>query len=116
VHTRLWQSAPPPQPSPSAHWVEHDPPQSTSVSSPFFLVSPHVASAHAPEVQTFSAQSPAAVQVRPGAQSAQPPAQSMSVSVPFFTPSLQLGCWQTPPSQTPLVQSPGTTQACPGGH
>jgi hypothetical protein len=94
VHTPLAQSAAPPHTLPSAHLFAgaQEPPQSTSVSVPFFTVSLQAGTWQMPPVQTPLAQSPAPPQTLPSAHlfaGAQEPPQSTSVSVPFFTVSLQ---------------------------
>jgi hypothetical protein len=92
------------------------PPQSTSVSAPFFTASVHVGAAQVPPVQILLWQSVAAVQVAPLPQAAHvPPPQSMPVSVPFETPSLQVGARHTlgVPEHTWLVQSVPAPQVCP---
>jgi hypothetical protein len=97
------------------------PPQSVSVSVPFCAPSVHVGGgAHVPLRQMPEEHWPLAVQVRPGAHSAQGAApQSVTGSLPFLTPSLQLGAWQqrsTPFGQaavphTRLTQSAARAQA-----
>jgi hypothetical protein len=82
---------PEPHRSPSAHLVLHDPPQSVSVSLPFFTKSVHVAPWHTPVVQTPLAQSPAPAQPWPVVHLGQLEPQSLSVSVPFLTASVQVG-------------------------
>ena len=56
VHTPLKQSAGAPQPSPRSQ-PAHEPPQSTSLSLPFFTPSPQLAAAQAPASHTLLAQS-----------------------------------------------------------
>jgi hypothetical protein len=63
------------------------PPQSTSVSVPFFTVSAQVAAWHRLAVHTPLPQSAASAQALVAAQGPQVPPQSASVSVPFLTVS-----------------------------
>jgi hypothetical protein len=99
VHTPLAQSLAPAHFLPVTHLGHRAPPQSTSVSGPFFVPSAHVAAWHLSGVpeQTKLAQSLAPEHVLPAAHDghAAPP-QSMSVSSWFFTTSEQLGIWQIP--------------------
>jgi hypothetical protein len=80
------------------------PPQSTSVSKPFFFVSVQLGAWHRPPVHTWLEQSVPAVHVAPVGQRwhVVVPPQSIALSPPFFTPSLQAGTWQIPPVHTPL--------------
>ena len=90
VHTPLTQSEPIAQDWPAVHWAGQLPPQSTSVSSPFFTKSVQLAAWQTFRLHTPVVQSEGALQPLPGGQGAQPPPpQSMSVSVPFCTPSEQ---------------------------
>jgi hypothetical protein len=83
---------------PVVHLVQPLPPQSASVSVPFFTLSEHVGTWHLPPVQTALVQSALAPQVLPSPHLGQPPVppQSTSVSLPFFAKSMQLGALQTP--------------------
>ena len=56
VHTPLTQSAGPPQPSPTSQSLQ-GPPQSMSLSPPFFTPSPQPAAAHLPALHTMLGQS-----------------------------------------------------------
>jgi len=119
VHTLLVQSPGPPQPFPVAHAPQVAPPQSTSVSAPFFTLSVHVGAWHVPPAHDPLAQSVLSVHVAPTAHGEQPGPQSTSASLPFFTLSVQVGAWQTEPVQTRFLQSLGDLQAWPplhGGH
>jgi hypothetical protein len=92
------------------------PPQSVSVSAPFFIASLQVGDAQTPALQMPFWQSALAPQTFPSAQVGQAlPPQSTSVSVPFFIPSLQVaaGVSQTPPMQAPEAQSVLPSQALP---
>jgi hypothetical protein len=117
VHTPLWQSPAPEQVCPVVHLAQPPPPQSVSLSVPFFTPSEHVGVWQTLGVppQTPLRQSPLMVQLFPLAQLPQLPPQSMSVSVPFFTPSVQEGVWHTlgAPEQTPLTQSVPRPHALP---
>jgi hypothetical protein len=105
----LEQSPPTLQVLPAAQG-EQNPPQSTSVSTPFFTPSKQLGTWQVPAEQTPLWQSLPAPQVFPLAQERQtPPPQSTAVSLPFFTPSMQVATWQVPAEQTPLVQSPPPT-------
>jgi len=78
------------------HLVVQEPPQSTSVSSPFLTLSSHAAFLHvglaALVSQNRLMQSLLFLQPFPVAHLGQvPPPQSVSVSAPFFLLSLQLG-------------------------
>jgi len=76
----------------SAHLFAHEPPQSTSVSSPFIFVSEQEAVLQILLSQTLLLQSPPFWQAFPALHLlVQEPPQSTSVSPPFFTPSEQLG-------------------------
>jgi len=82
------------------------PPQSTSVSLPFFFPSLQVGAAQLPEVHTWEVQSEAAEQDLPVAQGLhEEPPQSVSVSSPFFTPSVQIGLEHTLAAQAYETQS-----------
>jgi len=119
----LVQSVETMQPLPSAHflpWPSHvAPPQSMSVSVPFFWPSVHVG-AWQVVLHTLLVQSAPLPHVLPVAQlPPQVAPQSTSDSVPFFTVSLHVGVLQMPPVQTPLVQSPDNpdvTQTLPSAH
>jgi hypothetical protein len=109
VHTTLVQSPATTQDSPGSQSPQVPPPQSMSVSAPFFTLSPHVGAWQvlfgATPVQTPLWQSPATTHVLPTPQSAQGPPQSTSLSPWFFTPSPQVGAAHWPLLQTPLAQS-----------
>src|ERR1700761_5175020 len=106
------------QPRPSAHLLHVEPPQSTSVSSPFFRPSLHLASLQRPSLQTKLRQSSLKRHSPPEGQRAgeHVSPQSMSDSLPLRTPSSHLGAAQMPLAHTPLEQSRGTTQVCPVTH
>jgi hypothetical protein len=108
----LAQSAPRTQalPGPHAGQPEPVPPQSTSLSVPFFTVSAQVRATHRVAVQTRLPQSPPILHFLPVPQPAQGPPQSTSVSALFLTASAHEGVAQTPAVQTPLMQSPASTQ------
>jgi hypothetical protein len=94
------------------------PPQSTSVSPPFFVASAHVGAWHFAPLQTPLRQSLAAPHVRFVAHRKQlvAPPQSTSDSAPFFTESLQVAGWQLRadvPVQIRLVQSLDAEQVLP---
>jgi hypothetical protein len=105
VQTLLTQSAGTLQVLVSAH-LEHEPPQSTSVSVPSFVPLVQLAVWHLPLVQLPERQSAATEQPAPTAHLfvvLQEPPQSTSVSEPFLTVSLHAAALQTlvELSQTP---------------
>ncbi len=103
----------------------HEPPQSTSVSLPFWTPSAHVGTRHVFCLQTPCRQSSAASQICPGAHVApHAPPQSMSVSSPFFVPSSHVAGTHSlarehtwPASQSVLsrhaTQAPSPSQSLP---
>jgi hypothetical protein len=107
--TLLVQSVAAPQALPSPHLLAgaQEPPQSTSVSVPFFTVSLQTAAWHTSPVHTPSRQSAATVQALFAAHLSQVPPQSTSVSVLFFTESTQFGT-QTAPEHWLPAQSVST--------
>jgi hypothetical protein len=119
VQTPLVQSPGVVQPLPLAHFFAgaQDPPQSTSVSVPFFTTSAHVGAWHflGVPLQTPLPQSAAVLHVLPATQSAHVPPQSISLSVWFLVASLHVGAWQVT-LQTALVQSVVAVQAFPVPH
>jgi hypothetical protein len=91
-HTPLWQSAATAHVPLVGHFGQVPPPQSTSVSAPFFTLSVQLADWQMLPTQTPLWQSPPTLHVLPAAHFGhEAPPQSMSVSVPFFTVSVQLG-------------------------
>jgi hypothetical protein len=118
VHTPLWQSPATTQVLPFAQSPQDGPPQSTSVSLPFFTVSlqPAPWQTFGVPLQTLLIQSPATLHVLPVPQSPHvPPPQSTSVSAPFLTTSEHVGAWQVT-LQTPLEQSFGAPHVLPVPH
>src|SRR5690606_31223084 len=105
-------------PAPQSFAGAHEPPQSTSVSSPFFTPSEHEASAQAPPEQLPLAQSASPRQSAPVSQPSQAPPQSTSLSFWFNVPSLQLGGWQRAgvPEHTRLLQSVSLEQSSPSAQ
>jgi hypothetical protein len=104
---------------PVAH-APHDPPQSVSLSVPFFTPSLQVAAWHTPPVHTPLWQSPPIPHFLFVVHLvAQVPPQSVSDSLPFFTVSLQVAALHVlveVPVQTRLWQSEATRQAFPSLH
>jgi hypothetical protein len=107
----LWQSPAAPHALAAGHEGQLLPPQSTSVSSPFWAASEHDvgATAHALAEHVADAQSLAAPQTAPREQAGHsPPPQSIADSRPLSTPSLQRGALgavdaaQKPPAQLAL--------------
>jgi hypothetical protein len=113
------QSAGTPQCWPCAHFNVHTPPQSTSVSLPFFLPSLQLGPAQTPPEHEAEAQSLSTRQPEPTEQrnvQVAPP-QSMSVSVPSRLPLVQLAaCVHLPLVHTPVEQSDETMQPRVGMH
>ena len=89
----------------SAHLFGQVPPQSTSVSGPFFTVSVQIGAEHflVTPSQTPLVQSAVVAQVFPSAHFAQLPPQSTSVSDPFFELSPQAAARHLLPLQTAVV-------------
>ena len=106
AQTPLVQSLATRQSFPSPQRGQAGPPQSTSVSVPFFAPSLQLGVAHLPAVHTSLWQSLRTLQFLPSTHlpHAAPP-QSTSLSVPFSVVSVQVGAWQAPSLQTLLVQS-----------
>src|SRR4051794_1109337 len=99
------------------HGAQAGPPQSTSLSAPFFSWSMQVAGTHWPAPQFRLRQSPPVAHAAPSPHLlAQLPPQSLSVSPPFFTPSEQDATWQAPLLHTPWSQSVATLQDLPAVH
>ena len=87
----LWQSVAALHARPSTHLPHFDPPQSTSLSTPFATWSAHVGATHFAAVHTPDAQSRARAHLLPSAHpAAQEPPQSTSASSLFCTRSAQL--------------------------
>jgi hypothetical protein len=88
------QSAAPVQALAAAHLGQVGPPQSTSVSAPFFAPSVQLlcwSAAQTPPAQWPVVQSPPLTHALPTAHARHAPPQSMSVSSAFFAPSVQVG-------------------------
>jgi hypothetical protein len=84
VHTPLWQLVASAQLLPSAHFVAHEPPQSTSLSVPLRTPSGHEGTAQWVPVHTPLWQSAAFAQLLPSMHVfAHEPPQSVSLSVPL---------------------------------
>jgi hypothetical protein len=111
------QSAATAHPWPDPQFVEHVPPQSRSVSTPFLTPSVHVGAAqrlftHDPVVQSLPVAQP-----RPCAHLfGQLPPQSGAVSVPFVAPSAHVGAWHMLLVQTFDAQSVPSAQPADTGH
>jgi hypothetical protein len=89
----------------------HGPPQSTSVSEPFFTPSVHVAAEQVPAAeQRNETQSPSHRHAASVPHPSQEPPQSWSLSVPFFDWSRQDGSVQRPALQIPERQSDPSEQ------
>ncbi len=120
VSQRLWrQSRSTPHTLPAAHPRAHDPPQSTSVSSPLRAPSKQLADAHAPPAHTLDAQSTARRHVFPFPHgSGQAPPQSTSLSLPSTSPSRQDGVTHRDgaPMHPPPVQSTELRHSDPSKH
>jgi hypothetical protein len=88
------------------HRGQPPPPQSVSVSVPFFAPSVHRALVHTERSQKVLAQSLDFLQAFPIGQGWQaPPPQSTSVSTPFGVASVHDGVLHTPSVHTALMQS-----------
>jgi hypothetical protein len=100
---------------PRLHGLQ-DPPQSTSLSSPFLMPSSHAT--HTPPTHLLETQSVPEPQLFPFAHFAQDPPQSTSLSSPFVRPSVQLTQMpgDTLASQRPLSQSVPTLHSLPSAH
>jgi hypothetical protein len=118
IHTPLSQSPAAVQLRPAAQRGQPEvaPPQSRSVSLPFFTKSAQSAVVHDVAMQTKLAQSPPPAHFLPGAQAGHEPPQFTSDSEPFLTASMQDGAAQVPPMHTPLWQSPVAAQTLPSRH
>src|SRR4051794_2504976 len=87
-HTALAQSPLTTQTLPAAQPGHTPPPQSTSVSRPFFVMSVQLGPAQTFPTQELLTQSPLTRQARPPLHFGHiPPPQSTAVSMPFFTMS-----------------------------
>jgi hypothetical protein len=102
----LLHSPAPVQCSPLSHAVQA-PPQSTSVSIPFWAPSSHAGALQVCRLalQTWPTQSAPCRHLRSTAQGLHAPPQSASVSVPFWMPSAQLAGTQACAPQTREAQS-----------
>ncbi|HYY53102.1 MAG TPA: hypothetical protein VE755_09525 [Myxococcales bacterium] len=110
------QSALVEQRAPGTHFAAHEPPQSTSLSSPSLIRSVHDA-AHEPLVQMPLMQLDAPL--HPAAKphfAGQLPPQSTSVSSPSLSPFEQALAAQALSRQIPLAQSRAAPQAIPFAH
>jgi hypothetical protein len=118
LQTPLVQSAAMAQAFVSAHFVVHEPPQSASVSVPFFTVSVQAGAEHVfvPGSHTPLVQSAATAQVFVSAHLPHEPPQSISVSVPFFVVSVHEMAMHLPPLHRLVVQSAATAQPLPSAH
>src|SRR6266567_4143583 len=103
-----------------SHFAQVSPPQSTSLSSPFFWPSSQALATHTRRVtwQPPLEQSAPVAQARPVAQPSQsPPPQSTSVSAPLLTPSRHAeGTHLWPALQVALAQSGSIAHALPSVH
>jgi hypothetical protein len=88
----LLQSLAPLHVFPVPHGPHVAPPQSTSVSAPFFILSVHEGAWHVPPPQDSLAQSVPWPHAAPTLHGEHPGPQSTSASLPFFTLSVQVGC------------------------
>jgi hypothetical protein len=113
VQIPLTQSDPALQDLPTAQCGQL-PPQSTSVSAPFFAASVHVGTAHSLFLHLPLVQSESTVQGSPSPHRGQAlPPQSMPVSFPFFTPSVHVGTAHALELHTPLAQSVASSHRLP---
>jgi hypothetical protein len=101
----------------SEHSGQEPPPQSTSVSAPFFTMSWQLGAWQMPPVHTPWLQSVPVAHVLPSGQAwGHPPPQSMPASIPFLAPSLHVGIKQVLPTQARLWQSSAFVHAPPTGQ
>ncbi len=119
MHTPETQSPAETHAFPFAQGAHDVPPQSVSVSAPFFTPSEQPGAEHSSPAHTADAQSVPVMHESPWLHGGQLPPQSKSVSSPFLTPSEQLGArhrlllphtplWQSAPvEQPPPVVQPG---------
>jgi hypothetical protein len=118
MHTPLLQSPALPHALVSSHFgAIPPPPQSTSVSVPFFTMSVNVGAAHVPPLQTFDVQSAPVPQFLPtmhGGASAPP--QSTSVSLLSFTPFVAEAAEHVVCTQMPDLQSVPIAHVPPFSH
>ena len=122
VQTRKLQSAALRQVPPGLHGLQAGPPQSLSVSVPFFIPSLHArdpVGLQRPPTHSPLVQSALALHTLPTAHGAQAgPPQSTSDSAPSMRPSShEEGAtgWQRPPTQLAEQQSEPVAQAAPSG-
>jgi hypothetical protein len=121
VHTAVEQSIPPVHAAPGGQPGQPPPPQSVSVSNPFFTKSVQSGAWHSPIEQTALAQSLDPAQVSPVSHREQVPAppQSVSVSRPLCTSSVHVGARHWLPRHDALAQSDPESHRLParqGGH
>src|ERR1700679_4058512 len=107
----LAQSELPAQRSPPGQPGHVEPPQSTSVSVPFWIMSLHVAAMQTPFVHEKLWQSVGPAQCLPRGHCGQSPPQSTSVSTPFLMPSVHV---PIPPAPPPPAPPPPPTSPPPG--
>jgi hypothetical protein len=112
----LLQSLAAAQVRPVSHGLHFGPPQSMSVSLPFFRWSVHEAGAHLLLTQTPLPQSLPNVQGFPSLHAEHGPPQSTAVSPPLRIESEQDAAWQSEFVQTPLSQSGPVLHAPSTGH
>src|SRR6476469_3784351 len=115
-HTSDAQSSRPAHPRPSMHFGLPAPPQSTSVSAPFFTPSVFVGAWHTLSVHTPLAQSAAAAHFFESSHFLQvAPPQSTSVSSWFAVLSSHFAGWHVPAAEQILLsQSAGFVHSLPG--
>jgi hypothetical protein len=121
LHNALVQSLPERQALPMPHLPQMAPPQSTSVSEPFFVLSVHdpVAATQTLPLQLLDRQSELVPQLLPSPHLPQvEPPQSTSVSVPSFVPFEHEagGCVHTLFEHNAVVQSAAPRQLLPVLH
>jgi len=101
------------QASGCVHFSAQLPPQSTSVSLPFFRPSKQVGVAHVPAGHAPVVHSIDSSQCLPKPQGGQLPPQSTSVSIPFWTRSAHVGSRQVPSEHDAVAQSAFTAHFRP---
>jgi hypothetical protein len=112
VHDVDWQSLGTAQRLPEGQPSQAPPPQSMSVSEPFFTESAQVGALQMHRSHTPDWQSEPSRHVQ-SPQLGHDPPQSTSVSLPLRTPSLHVGEAQRVFVHTPLTQSSATKQCFP---
>ncbi len=111
------QSSASPQPSSVSHVEPHSPPQSSSVSEPFWVPSVHEGGWQTSIRQTVEVQSVVSRHESPSSHGPQvSPPQSTSDSLPLWMPSRQVAAVHEPSPQASDRQSSPSSQPSPSSH